>query len=240
MYNELLEGATTDAVTRASTSNILAFWPSPTHRERLQRPPFLLRLLVAIFRMLPFAVRSQIGNPLPIPTARFGPMDSPRHCPPRKHQKSDKNTRISRHRLETILGIGIRPSRLATYQQALTHPSAVADRTESFERLELLGDGVLTLVARELLLERLPLANEGMVTIQTSALVSSVFMSQHTLSLSLSLRSAEERRAEKGERRRNIVTHFVYPTPFRNECISSVAQWLGIGRYVRGHCIEGE
>ena len=192
VYNELLEGATTDAVT--STSNILAFWPSPTHRERLQRPPFLLRLLVAIFRMLPFAVRSQIGNPLPIPTARFGPMDSPRHCPPRKHQKSDKNTRISRHRLETILGIGIRPSRLATYQQALTHPSAVADRTESFERLELLGDGVLTLVARELLLERLPLANEGMVTIQTSALVSSVFMSQHTLSL----RSEEERRAERG------------------------------------------
>ena len=239
MYNELLEGATTDAVTRASTSNILAFWPSPTHRERLQRPPFLLRLLVAIFRMLPFAVRSQIGNPLPIPTARFGPMDSPRHCPPRKHQKSDKNTRISRHRLETILGIGIRPSRLATYQQALTHPSAVADRTESFERLELLGDGVLTLVARELLLERLPLANEGMVTIQTSALVSSVFMSQHTLSLS-DRRKRGERRAESGERRRNIVTHFVYPTPFRNECISSVAQWLGIGRYVRGHCIEGE
>lgn len=91
--------------------------------------------------------------------------------------------------------MGIRPTRLPMYVQALTHPSACINRTDSFERLELLGDGVLTLVAREMLLERLPSANEGMITIQTSALVS-------------------------------------------NECISSIAQWLGIGRYIRGHCID--
>ena len=93
--------------------------------------------------------------------------------------------------------MGIRPAHLPTYHRALTHPSAVVNRADSFERLELLGDGVLTLVARELLLERLPSANEGMITIQTSALVS-------------------------------------------NECISSIAQWLGVGRYIRGHCIDAD
>ena len=96
-----------------------------------------------------------------------------------------------------LLVMGIRPAHLPTYHRALTHPSAVVDRTDSFERLELLGDGVLTLVARELLLKRLPRANEGMITIQTSALVS-------------------------------------------NECISSIAQWLGVGRYIRAHCIDAD
>lgn len=99
--------------------------------------------------------------------------------------------------IRNLLGIGIHPAHLPTYHRALTHPSAVVNRADSFERLELLGDGVLTLVARELLLERLPSANEGMITIQTSALVS-------------------------------------------NECISSIAQWLGVGRYIRGHCIDAD
>ena len=217
-----LGGSTGEA--SPSLSNILVFWKSslpradadtpkwPESRKsggRWRRPPFLLRLLVAIFRMLPYAVRRSPHSKRLIPTHGFpfpsrellrqvrnqiGNYRFPESRAKRK-QQADKHTRISRHRLETILDMGVRPSRLATYQQALTHPSAVEDRTESFERLELLGDGVLTLVARELLLERLPTANEGMITIQTSALVS-------------------------------------------NECISSVAQWLGIGRYVRGHCID--
>lgn len=196
-----------------------------TNGGQVKRPSVLLRVLVAILRLLPYAIRSRIGA--------FGFLD-----PRGKRKKgADRNTLVSRHRLEyviavvvvivfcrcflcrcapppltcpsphdnnnendndrNLLGMGIRPAHLPTYHRALTHPSAVINRADSFERLELLGDGVLTLVARELLLERLPSANEGMITIQTSALVS-------------------------------------------NECISSIAQWLGVGRYIRGHCIDAD
>lgn len=45
--------------------------------------------------------------------------------------------------------------------QALTHPHSVEDRTESYERLEFLGDSVLGLAVAARLYEWLPGANEG-------------------------------------------------------------------------------
>ncbi len=56
-------------------------------------------------------------------------------------------------------------------REALTHPSAAGDPTQSYERLEFLGDRVLALIISDLLLGRFPEEAEGALARRLSALV---------------------------------------------------------------------
>lgn len=75
--------------------------------------------------------------------------------------------------IEELIGMGIPPKSYQTYLQALMHPSALepGQRHVSYERLEYLGDAVMELAVREMLLERIPTADEGILTFQTQAFV---------------------------------------------------------------------
>lgn len=70
-------------------------------------------------------------------------------------------------RLEEVLGRRFRRPELL--EEALTHASSAEDHNE---RLEHLGDAVLSLVAAEMLFARFPAAREGMLTQWKSLLVS--------------------------------------------------------------------
>lgn len=84
---------------------------------------------------------------------------------------NDPLSDIKRWQLELLVGCGVRNVRL--YRMALTHPTALPPemRTESYERLEYLGDAVMELCIRELLMERSPNADEGELTSQSQVLV---------------------------------------------------------------------
>jgi len=75
--------------------------------------------------------------------------------------------------IEDLIGMGIRPHKLQLYKSALTHRSAVDEdrRDLSYERFEYLGDAVLELVVRDMLFERIPTADEGILTFQAQSLV---------------------------------------------------------------------
>lgn len=55
--------------------------------------------------------------------------------------------------------------------KALTHGSAVTDPSATYERLEFVGDRVLSLVVAEMLFERFPDENEGKLARRSTALV---------------------------------------------------------------------
>lgn len=64
-------------------------------------------------------------------------------------------------------GLGIEPRGAELFSQAVTHPSfahEAGDPQGSNQRLEFLGDAVLQLVISEYLFERLPQADEGLLT----------------------------------------------------------------------------
>lgn len=67
---------------------------------------------------------------------------------------------VPRWQLEMLLGCGLRNASL--YRRALIHPTALLPeaRVASFERLEYLGDAVLELCTRQLLMDRAPTADE--------------------------------------------------------------------------------
>lgn len=73
--------------------------------------------------------------------------------------------------IEELLGMGVQNKQL--YLNALMHPSALEpeQRYLSYERLEYLGDAVMELAVREMLMDRIPMADEGILTFQTQALV---------------------------------------------------------------------
>jgi len=73
--------------------------------------------------------------------------------------------------IEELIGMGIQNK--ALYLSALMHPSALKpeQRYLSYERLEYLGDAAMELAVREMLLDRIPTADEGILTFQTQALV---------------------------------------------------------------------
>jgi ribonuclease-3 len=60
---------------------------------------------------------------------------------------------------------GFRPGNIVLYKNALRHPSAAKDNiTDSYERLEYLGDAVLGTVVAELLFKKYPFKSEGFLT----------------------------------------------------------------------------
>jgi ribonuclease-3 len=89
-------------------------------------------------------------------------------------------TRVSKHRntYRSIRAItGITPSNIFCYLQALRHHSASVKIHEngsrdSNERLEFLGDAVLSAVVAELLFKRYPVKDEGFLTEMRSKIVS--------------------------------------------------------------------
>jgi ribonuclease-3 len=63
--------------------------------------------------------------------------------------------------------IGFRPSNISLYRQAFTHKSSISSKdqkTESNERLEFLGDAVLSLVIGAYLFEKYPDEDEGFLS----------------------------------------------------------------------------
>ena len=82
-------------------------------------------------------------------------------------------------RIEQLLGCGIRD--ISLYRSALTHPTALPteDRVYSYERLEYLGDAVLELCTREMLMQRHPEADEGHLTTQGQIIVSGSMVNKY-------------------------------------------------------------
>ncbi len=87
-----------------------------------------------------------------------------------------KEDRAFRRSLRNMLGFT--PGNLALYKKAFTHSSAAnqaKDRgliKESYERLEFLGDAVLSAVIADFLFKKFPLKDEGFLTKMRSRIVS--------------------------------------------------------------------
>lgn len=78
-----------------------------------------------------------------------------------KKQKESKNLKLY---LKNSFGFS--PKKIELYQQAFTHKSAANDKLirEDNERLEFLGDAVLSAIIAEYLYKKYPLASEGFLT----------------------------------------------------------------------------
>ena len=94
---------------------------------------------------------------------------------------------FERWMIEELIDMGIRQGSLGVYRSALTHPSALdpEKRFLSYERLEYLGDAVLELVVRGLLMKRITHADEGILTFQTQAMVKGDAVSAYSAWLGL-------------------------------------------------------
>jgi len=72
----------------------------------------------------------------------------------------------------------LQPTNLALYRLALQHSSAREEVTSSNERLEFLGDAVLSLVVAEHLYKKYPLQEEGFLTTIRARIVNRVALSE--------------------------------------------------------------
>lgn len=72
----------------------------------------------------------------------------------------------------------LKPSNLALYRLALQHKTAAATATSSNERLEFLGDAVLSLVVAEYLYKKYPLQTEGFLTDVRSRIVNRTLLNK--------------------------------------------------------------
>jgi len=169
-------------------------WYSDLRRRKiLGMKAIFVSWVLSLWRTLPYAARKWITNRLQLGSIEWPPMYSRRHVMLRLSKflsaksKADRpklNTvgldhcgrsisafnALENWRLEELIGMGIRDTEL--FKCALTHPAAVKPsmRFKSYERLEYLGDAVLELAMRDILLERVPEADEGILTFQCQAL----------------------------------------------------------------------
>lgn len=88
------------------------------------------------------------------------------------------NQQPTRDDVENLLGMRIRD--LSLYQQALLHKSAVKiyNASQSYERLEFIGDSVLNLIVAKYLFETYPTEDEGFMTKLRTRIVSGTCLSQ--------------------------------------------------------------
>lgn len=88
------------------------------------------------------------------------------------------NQQPTRDDVENLLGMKIRD--LSLYQQALLHKSAVKiyNASQSYERLEFIGDSVLNLIVAKYLFETYPTEDEGFMTKLRTRIVSGTCLSQ--------------------------------------------------------------
>jgi ribonuclease III len=75
--------------------------------------------------------------------------------------KSDRDKQLKTS-IENITGFS--PGNINLYKTALRHASAAKDNSDSYERLEYLGDAVLGTVIAELLFKKYPYKSEGFLT----------------------------------------------------------------------------
>lgn len=99
---------------------------------------------------------------------------------------SDKQLRQS---LKNILGFY--PDNISLYKQAFRHSSAAKEIKEgvkdSNERLEYLGDAILSSVIAEFLFKKFPFKDEGFLTKMRSKMVSRTYLNQLSLKLGLNI-----------------------------------------------------
>src|SRR5690349_18487428 len=86
----------------------------------------------------------------------------------RKILKSSSNPSFAKQ-LENVLGI--KPGNFALYQTALSHRSVKEGADENNERLEYLGDAVLSAIIADYLFKRYPYKGEGFLTEMRSKMV---------------------------------------------------------------------
>jgi ribonuclease III len=92
--------------------------------------------------------------------------------------------------------------RLARFDEALTHPSYANEAgIGDNQRLEFLGDAVLSVCVSELLIERFPNADEGLLTRMRSALVNAEALASWARSVDLGLAMAFGKGARTGGER---------------------------------------
>ena len=84
----------------------------------------------------------------------------------------------TREEIEGLLGMRVRD--IAHYQQALLHKSAVKiyNASQSYERLEFIGDSVLNLIVAKELFDKYPAEDEGFMTKLRTRIVSGKCLSQ--------------------------------------------------------------
>lgn len=82
--------------------------------------------------------------------------------------KSDKK-KLFENQLKNVLGI--KPGRYSLYQTALSHRSIKEGAAENNERLEYLGDAILSAIVADYLFKRYPYKGEGFLTEMRSKMV---------------------------------------------------------------------
>lgn len=103
--------------------------------------------------------------------------------------------------------MGYRFKNHAYLNQALTHKSVTDVSHENLERLEFLGDAVLSHVVSAYLFDYMPVATEGEMTLQRSALVNKTYLAGigETLELQRFLHVASGVRLDDAKVRRNLI-----------------------------------
>ena len=117
-------------------------------------------------------------------------------------KKNPKDEKF-RRQLEGVLGF--KPKELMHYRMALRHPSANKKQKQiryNNERLEFLGDSVISLVASAMLYERFPNAPEGILSVLRSMLVSR--KSLNRVASELDLKKLMQYKETKSNEEKNI------------------------------------
>ncbi len=70
-------------------------------------------------------------------------------------------------------------------EEALTHPSLITEKKFNYQRLEFLGDKVLSLIISDFLMKKHPKENEGALSKRQASLVSGEMLSKIALEISL-------------------------------------------------------
>lgn len=100
----------------------------------------------------------------------------------RKILKSSSNPSFAKQ-LENVLGI--KPGNFALYQTALSHRSVKEGADENNERLEYLGDAVLSAIIADYLFKRYPYKGEGFLTEMRSKMVNRQQLNEVALKMGL-------------------------------------------------------
>ena len=79
--------------------------------------------------------------------------------------------------------LGVRPNNIDVYVQALTHPSA--NSICNYEKLELLGDSILSFVCIKFLMNKFPDQDEGFLTVMRTKLTRSDALAEFSKQLGL-------------------------------------------------------
>ncbi|MDR2834864.1 MAG: ribonuclease III [Bacteroidales bacterium] len=87
-------------------------------------------------------------------------------------RKLTPEEKLFSNHLQKILGF--KPKNLSIYRKALTHSSVIKkniNNNQNNERLEFIGDAIITLIVTEFLFEKFPNANEGELTVLRASIV---------------------------------------------------------------------